>query len=360
MMITMMAALLIAMPPVFQPVDDFPGFEVRLPLDPASPLKGRQGLVSYDDGEKVFFVGVINDATGKVGAPLFGKYLVRKGDLVFIPSQPFSGGKTYRAICSNNQEKEFSQLKIPTPVMQDAVKVLKVYPTTERVPANLLKFTIIFSGPMRQSKTIFDSIELIGPDGKTVDDPWRRTELWNDNDTRLTLWFHPGRVKLGVNLREQLGPPLEPGKTYTLRIPQELLDASGNRLSNGFEKKIIAGDEIRGRLDVNHWKVMPPLGLSKSTLIINFPYAIDSYLFAREVKVSGPTGKIITGKASMGLEEKSWQFIPDEPWQPGEFVIHVGSEVADLSGNTISRPFEVNLETLEPLAGAQKLKFLVK
>jgi hypothetical protein len=62
----------------------------------------------------------------------------------------------------------------------------------------------------------------------------------------------------------------------------------------------------------------------------------------------------------MGLEEKSWQFIPDEPWQPGEFVIHVGSEVADLSGNTISRPFEVNLETLEPLAGAQKLKFLVK
>jgi hypothetical protein len=243
---------------------------------------------------------------------------------------------------------------------QDAVRVVKVYPTTDRVPANLLKFTIIFSGPMRQSKTIFDAIELVGPDGKSVDDPWRRTELWNDNDTRLTLWFHPGRVKLGVNLREQLGPPLEPGKTYTLKIPSELLDASGNKLAQGFEKKIIAGAEVRKRLDVNHWKVTSPGMQSKAALIIAFPYVIDPYLFAREVMVVGPTGKIIAGKASMGLEEKSWQFVADEAWQLGEYTIRVGSEVADLAGNMISRPFEVNLETLEPLAGVQKLKFMVK
>jgi hypothetical protein len=62
----------------------------------------------------------------------------------------------------------------------------------------------------------------------------------------------------------------------------------------------------------------------------------------------------------MGLEEKSWQFVADEAWQLGEYTIRVGSEVADLAGNMISRPFEVNLETLEPLAGVQKLKFMVK
>lgn len=360
MIITMMAALLIAVPPLFQPLDNSPGVEVRLPLDASSPLKKKGGPVSNDDGESVFVVGLFNDETGKIGAPLFGKYLVRDGALVFLPSQPFSSGKTYRAIRTDTKEKEVSQFKVPSLKKQDAVKVVKVYPTTEQVPANLLKFTIVFSGPMRQSKTIFDAIELVGPEGKPVEDPWRRTELWNDNDTRLTLWFHPGRVKLGVNLREQLGPPLEPGKTYTLKIPIELLDASGNKLAQGFEKKIIAGAEVRTRLDVNQWKITSPAMQSKDALTIAFPYVIDPYLFEREVIVAGPTGKIITGKSSMALGEKAWQFVPDESWQLGEYTIRVGSEVADLAGNTISRPFEVNLETLEPLAGAQKLKFFVK
>jgi hypothetical protein len=99
---------------------------------------------------------------------------------------------------------------------------------------------------------------------------------------------------------------------------------------------------------------------SKDALTITFPYVIDPYLFAREVIIVGPTGKIIAGKASMGLEEKSWQFVPDEVWQLGEYTIRVGSEVADLAGNTISRSFEVNLETLEPLVGVQKIKFIVK
>lgn len=359
-MITMLAALLIAVPPVFQPVDKSPEVEVRLLLDAESPLRNKVGPISYEDGENVFFVGVLNDETGKIGAPLFGKYQIRGGELVFIPSQPFSPGKTYRSMRTDTNDKKYSQFKVPSLKQQPMVRVVKVYPSTGQVPANLLKFTILFSGPMRQSKTIFDLIELVGPEGKPVEDPWRRTEIWNDDDTRLTLWFHPGRVKLGVNLREQLGPPLEPGQAYTLKICDEILDASGNKLAMLFEKKFIAGPEVRIRLDVNNWVISPPAPRTKDALKIVFPYAIDPYLFAREVRVSGPTGKIIAGKPSMGSGEKSWQFIPDESWPLGEYTIFVGSEVADLAGNTISRPFEVNLETLEPLAGNQKLKFTVK
>jgi hypothetical protein len=56
-----------------------------------------------------------------------------------------------------------------------------------------------------------------GPDGKDIPDPWRRTELWNEDATRLTLWIHPGRVKEGVNLREEFGAVLDPErKTYYL------------------------------------------------------------------------------------------------------------------------------------------------
>lgn len=355
MIISLMAALLIAMPPLF----DSSGVEVKLPLNSGSILKNKVGLVAYDQAAEIFFVGLFNPETKKIGAPMFGSYKVRNGVLVFTPSQPFSAGNTYRAYLTNSSSP-FSEFKIAPATIQDQVKVVRIYPSGNQVPANLLKFTILFSGPMRQSKAIFDAIELLGPDGKPIDDPWRRTELWNDNDTRLTLWFHPGRVKLGVNLREQLGPPLEPGKAYTLKISKKFLDASGNELTADFEKKILAGPEVRARIDAGKWKIVSPTPDSKEPLSLLFNFPIDPFLFSREVEIFGPTGRKILGKSLMFKDEKSWTLVPEQAWQQGDYVIHVGGEVADLAGNTISRPFEVNLEALEPLQTMQKLRFTVK
>ena len=64
----MMAALLIAVPPLFQPLENSPGVEVRLPLDASSPLKKKVGTVSNDDGEGVFVVGLSGGARRKPGS----------------------------------------------------------------------------------------------------------------------------------------------------------------------------------------------------------------------------------------------------------------------------------------------------
>jgi len=355
MIISLLAALLVAMPPSF----DSLGSEVKLALSSNSIFKNKVGPVGFDQAAEIFFVGLFNSETKKIGAPMFGSYKVRIGELVFTPSQPFSAGNTYRAYLTNALNI-FSEYKVPPATIQDQVTVIRVYPSGNQVPANLLKFTILFSGPMRQSKAIFDAIELLGPDGKPVDDPWRRTELWNDNDTRLTLWFHPGRVKMGVNLREQLGPPLEPGKAYTLKIAKKVLDASGKELAADFQKKIIAGPEVRERIDPTKWKIVSPSMNSKESLNIHFNFPIDPILFSREVAIFGPTGRKILGKSIMLNDAKSWAFIPQEDWQQGDYVIHLGGEVADLAGNTISRPFEINLESFEPLQKMQKLRFTIK
>jgi hypothetical protein len=46
----------------------------------------------------------------------------------------------------------------------------------------------------------------------------RKQELWNPEMTRFTLFFEPGRIKQGLVSRQELGPSLTSGRTYTLVI----------------------------------------------------------------------------------------------------------------------------------------------
>lgn len=349
-----MAALLMAMPPSFVTRGNPAEVQVRLGLEKPSPLWGKSGPVPEKEALPFLKVGLFDEATRVQGENLFGNYHVNEGDLVFVPAHPLAAGTTYRALTSTGKSAVW---KVPLAKPQQPVNVVRIYPGADEVPANLLKFTIVFSGPMRQSREIFDHIVLIAPDGKAVEDPWRRTELWSDGDTRLNLWFHPGRVKLGVNLREQLGPPLTPKGKYELRITQAMLDSSGNPLSKMFVKQFRAGEERRGKIDVASWKLEAPSQGSLAPLKVLFPFPMDPYLLRRELVVLDSKGKSLPGKMESPVGEKAWWFTPEKPWQPGEHQLQVGAEVADLSGNTISRPFEVDLEALAPLGKPQVLLF---
>ena len=349
-----MAALLMAMPPSFSTRGNPAEVEVRLGLEQNSPYRAKNGPLAESEGVRLLAFGLYDEGTKTQGANLFGNYRVMDGVVVFTPSHPLAAGATYRATTPSGISALW---KVPPAKPQKAVEVLRIYPGADTLPANLLKFTIVFSGPMRQSREIFDQILLIGPDGKAVEDPWRRTELWSDGDTRLNLWFHPGRVKLGVNLREQLGPPLTPNAKYELRIIQAMLDSSGNPLSKMYIKQFRAGEERRGKIDVASWKFEAPDQATMNPLKLLFPFPMDPYLLNRELVVLDSKGKKVVGKMEAPVGEKAWWFTPENPWLSGEHQLQVGAEVADLSGNTISRPFEVDLEALAPLGKPQVLRF---
>ena len=48
------------------------------------------------------------------------------------------------------------------------------------------------------------------------------------------------------------------------------------------------------------------------------------------------------GKVSLGAAETTWRFTPMSPWQGGRYRVIVGTELEDLSGNSVARPFEVD------------------
>ena len=162
-------------------------------------------------------------------------------------------------------------------------------PSSDTVPANLLKFYVYFSEPVRQTDQIFDRVHILDESGKTVYDPWRRFQQWSDDGRRLTLWIHPGRVTQGVNLREDFGAVLQPDHKYTLVIDAEVLDLAGHPME-ALRKTFCR--RARKTTIGCHWKngnVKPPKAGTRDPLLITFPKLPRlRALMQRLIAVRGP------------------------------------------------------------------------
>jgi hypothetical protein len=218
------------------------------------------------------------------------------------------------------------------------------------LPANHLRFYIYFSRPMRGGKDIFDYIQILDDNGEPVFDPWLHDELWSADGRMLILYIHPGRIKWGVLLRQLLGPVLRPGHQYTLVIREDLLDDRGQRLGKSYTRKFRTSEEIRTRLTLQDWQIVAPPAGTQQPLVIQFSRILDHKLLDRFLTIHGPDGKAVTGKGVVGLQEKSWAFHPDQPWQAARYTLSVHPSLEDVAGNTPRRPFDVDLKATQPAA----------
>jgi hypothetical protein len=70
---------------------------------------------------------------------------------------------------------------------------------------------------------------------------------------------------------------------------------------------------------------------------------MDQAILQRELDVVSSTGTVVEGGVSVGPEEKTWIFTPHTAWKRGAYSIRVGTATADLAGNMIDRPFEIDV-----------------
>jgi hypothetical protein len=77
--------------------------------------------------------------------------------------------------------------------------VSQVFPTADELPENQLRLYVHFSAPMG-SKGGLDFIHLLDENGAEVEDPFLPldAEFFNDDRTRYTVFFDPGRQKRGI------------------------------------------------------------------------------------------------------------------------------------------------------------------
>jgi hypothetical protein len=278
--------------------------------------------------------------------PLLGTTTVENGVLRFQPRFPLEPGLRYCAKLALPDRKpvtaEFSVGK-PTRAAA-ATSVTHVFPTRDVLPENQLKFYIEFSAPMAQGEA-YQHIHLLDAAGKPVKWPFLELgeELWDPRGVRFTLFFDPGRIKVGLQPREELGPVLEAGKSYTLLIDRAWRDAQGEPLRSEFRKTFRAGPADGTSPDPKTWKLDPPAAGTRAALVARFPEPLDRAMLQRVLTVADASGKPLAGSVAVGAGETSWSFTPDAPWKGGNYDLVVDTSLEDLAGNSIERPFEVDV-----------------
>ena len=191
----------------------------------------------------------------------------------------------------------------------------------------------------------YHRIKLLDATGTPVADPFLELaeELWSTDGTRFTLLFDPGRVKRGLKPREEVGPVLEAGKSYCLVIDRDWPDAMGNRLQAEFRKSFRVGLPDDSSPDPKRWSIRPPRSNTRDPLEVAFPAPLDWALLERLITVQGADGKVLSGQVSIIRQETCWRFTPKSPWGVGDYRLVIGTDLEDVAGNSIARPFEVDV-----------------
>ncbi len=273
--------------------------------------------------------------------------------IVFEPRFRLQPGLTYHVELDpsrvpgieNPGPKRTATVTIPAAPQGPPTKVVAVYPARSTLPENQLKFYVEFSGPMRRGEA-YRQFRLFDETLKAeVEFPFLELgeELWSPDGTRFTLFFDPGRIKRGLKPREEAGPSLIEGHAYTLSIDAAWRDVEGRPLVQGFRKsfKVSPPDDLQP--DVKRWNIAPPRAGLRAPLVVTFDEPLDRGMVERVLVVQDAAADEIIGAVAVDRDETRWQFTPEGAWKAGEHQIVIDAALEDLAGNSLARPFEVDV-----------------
>ena len=335
------------------------------------PPDAQEALRGWDTARWNALLTVYSDSAAPKDSPIpmAGRYAVTALGIDFTPAFPLQRGVQYYA--------HFRPEALPDPDTSPPILagyfrprapsrpayVKRVYPSADRVPANLLKFYVHFSAPMSRGG-IYEHIRVLDERGKEIDLPFLEVdeELWNPEMTRVTLIIDPGRIKRGVKPLEDIGPALEAGKGYTLVIRGTWRDAGGNPLVKEHRKEFRAEAADRKPIDLKRWRIRPPKAGTRNPLTVDFGESIDHALGIRLLSVTAG-GVRVPGTPALTKNESRWAYTPDQHWKPGLYELVAGTKLEDLAGNNIGKPFEVDVfKTVQRrlTSGVVRLPFRVR
>lgn len=298
----------------------------------------------------VFRVRVVRpDAPGDEDLPdVLGHHEVLESGVRFIPYLPFDSGIRFRAIFDPGPlgDPQFSEVltlefSLSRAVSTVRTQVKQVFPSSDSLPENLLRFYVCFSNPMQRGRSE-EQIRLLGPDGRPAPDTLYRppVELWDRTMRHLTILLDPGRLKRRVGPNRELGPPLKAGQKYTLAIGPGMIDFSGCSLGESSNKSFRVIEAIREPIAIQQWTIQPPPAKSREPLVIMFPTPLDWAMLWRAITIAPEGGHPINGRITIGADESRWSFTPTGPWSEGSYYIRIAPDLEDICGNNLSGAFD--------------------
>jgi len=277
---------------------------------------------------------------------LSGSRTLRSNELVFRPEFALGRGTKFIARFRLPGSKRFiqSRFEVPKNAGKPRASVAAVYPSADVLPENLLKFYLHFSHPMSRGD-VYRHITLLDEEEIPVELPFLEIgeELWDPQQRRLTLLIDPGRVKRGVKPLEDIGPAMLKGKRYTLHVSREWQDGRGIRMVREFRKSFKVSSPDRSPVNPLAWRIITPQPKTREPLKLIFTESLDHALASRVIWIEDNQGDAIGGDVKLSKKETHWHFTPKKPWTEGRYHLRAELILEDLAGNSIGRPFEVDV-----------------
>lgn len=288
------------------------------------------------------WAGIMRVSVGEGQPAVVGAYEIDGDRVRFTPMFPLDPGRQYQVVFASAGARIEGWVGLPPSTAVPTTVVSHVYPSSEVVPENQLRMYLHFSAPMGIRGGL-DYVRLLDDKGQTVEDPFLPldTEFWNDDRTRYTVFFDPGRQKRGIMPNQLMGRALEPGRRYTLVVDREWRDGNGLPLKESFSRTFRVGPADERPLDTASWRIAPPPAGSRDPLVVTFPEALDHGLLLRAVGVARD-GRALPGAIAIEPGETVWRFTPERAWDAGGYQLVVLGVLEDLAGNRIGRAFEVD------------------
>jgi hypothetical protein len=333
-------------------------------IDIVAPLNASQrkvipaGALTGEQGEAWLRLCIVDPESKKVGPTMFGAYERDADALIFRPRFGVEPGKTYRAFFGPALGPVVTKdYHVALRNSGKLATVSKIYPTDDVLPANLLRFTIYFSQPMRGGKDIFNQIQILDAQGNVLPDIWLTDEIWDETGQILIIYIHPGRIKWGLVLREVLGPVLYPDRDYTFVIRGTMVDSNGQMLGKDVTKKFRTTAEDRVRVELSDWKVQSPMAGAPGSVTVQFPKSVDHRGLENSLTIVDAKGDTVAGAVQIGKAEKSWTFAPTRPLSNQEYRLKVNGQLEDVAGNSPLRPFDLDLSAPAPREQSLEIPF---
>lgn len=329
--------------------------DVHLVTDEASSYYGSLIFSNFDndllnkisktDYQNQSIITIYTEKPDATQLPLLGKFFIDNQILYFTPRFPFLEGRTYWVQINLSNSLVLKEIQIPKITVMMPPMVTAIYPSAEMWPANQLKFYICFNQPMRFGEA-YKNIRLLNENGETIEAPFLELEqeLWNAGQTRLTVWFDPGRIKSMLIPNQERGTPLEPGKQYQLTISKKWLGANGLNVQEDFNKTFTTLPPDHTQPAPEDWKIQAPEAGTAAPIVITFPESMDYALLLSAIGVLNENNQLIPGKIEITNEEKTWLFTPVNLWKSGKYTIRISSDLEDLAGNNLSRTFDTKYQ----------------
>jgi hypothetical protein len=73
-------------------------------------------------------------------------------------------------------------------------------------------------------------------------------------------------------------------------------------------------------------------------------------MLERVLVVKDPAGQTVAGDIEVCDRETHWEFRPAQAWKAGSHEILIDATLEDLAGNSLARPFEVDVFRAAPQA----------